>query len=110
MNEKYSKINLLVHPLFDLISFAKIKSPKAEELDISLITKNKEFLQRYKKSLMVWGEVISKMKPDSIFMLLEPTPVIKGNNRFIYEELTHKFFGFLSAEKVFVIPRAVSVT
>jgi len=94
MNEKYSEINLLVHPLFDLISFIEIKSPKEDELDLSLITKNKDFLQRYKKSLMVWGEVISKMKPNSIFMLLEPTPVIKGNNRFIYEELTHKFYKF----------------
>ncbi len=94
MNSKYSEINLLIHPLFDLISYVKIKNTASEKLDLTLIKKNKEFLKRYKKSLMVWGDTISKMKNDSIFMLLEPTAVIKGHNKLFYEELTSKFYEF----------------
>jgi predicted nucleotide-binding protein (sugar kinase/HSP70/actin superfamily) len=89
--EKYTEINLLVHPFFDLISYLKITS---SELDIKLIYDNKDFKIRYKKSLMAWGEVISKMSPHSVLILLEPSKVIKGDNRFFYEEIITKFYKF----------------
>jgi len=89
--EKYKEINLLVHPFFDLISYLKIKS---NDLDLKLIFENKDFKTRYKKSLMAWGEVITKMKPDSVLILLEPSKVIKGENRYFYEEIITKFYKF----------------
>lgn len=103
---KYNEINLLVHPFFDLISFAKIKSENNKELDKSLIFKDKQFKTLYKKSLMTWGDAILKMPETSLLFILEPSAVIKGEERFFYEELITRFYKFSKQklkERMFVI-------